>query len=347
MSVTPSADLAGVLPVVVSGGRPRLADRVTRRHLASLHGITADPIWFVREDHAREYESDAHEIVTYGVAEAEDYARTHWLSPDPPFRPGGFLGAFAGRELACRLAERRGFWSVLLLDDNLLYLKAYVSSAAATRVVSEQGGLGMFADLLAAVTLSTNSRMTGAWMDALNPAAERMVFARPGFPYSLYLERLDRPNREPYFGPFEDDIMHAYQYGSRADDATASLVRPLLYMKEHRSASTGMRGAYDARRAEGLVLAAPEIARVGMRRKHANGQGQARIFHSMRSGSIRTPLVVTDRELFDRARARAVELRELIKPRVQQAAVERVARRAEHGEAIARFRAHLAGEPPR
>ena len=53
------------------------------------------------DKHATDYEEDGHEIAAYSRAWAEDYAASHWTALKPP-EPGGFLGAFAGREYACR-----------------------------------------------------------------------------------------------------------------------------------------------------------------------------------------------------------------------------------------------------
>lgn len=348
MSVTPTADLAGILPVVISGGRPALGLRCTTRLLPGLHGITADPVWLVREDRAPAYERDGHEVVTFGVEEAEAWAESHWFAPEP-YRRGGFLGGFTEREWACRLAAERGFWAVLQLDDNIRRLDMFTGYAASTNVVKENGGLGLFADLLAAVTRSTNSRMTGAKMSAVNPRSEAGMFARPGFPYSLFLERVDRPDREPYYGPFEDDILHAYQYASRADDATTALVYPISYTKEHVvTAKTGMRAAYNHRRAAGLVAVAPEVARAMVIQGHSNGRGEARVFHRMKAGAVgsRTPLVVRDRELFDAARDRCVELREQIKPRMLADAEVRVGKRAAKAASRQALLNHLAGSSP-
>ena len=62
LSVTRPDLLRGVLPVVISGGRPQLRDRQTRRLLAPLEGVTADPFWVVRDDRAPGYERDRWEV---------------------------------------------------------------------------------------------------------------------------------------------------------------------------------------------------------------------------------------------------------------------------------------------
>jgi hypothetical protein len=298
MSVTPRSDLAGVLPVVISGGRPALAQRSTARLLPALAGVTADPVWLVRDDQAAEYERDRWELAVYPLAAAEEYAAAHWTAPEP-YRPGAFLGAFTGREWACRLAEERGCWAVLQLDDNLACLYAFTGYGICAELVTEHGGLGLYADILTAVTLATNSRMTGAALDSV-PRDARVVrqVARAGFPYSLFIERTG-PGREPWHGPTEDDILHAWQYAVRADTATAAVLTPLGYHKEN-TARTGMRAHYDHGRAAGLQRAAPEMASIQVLARHSNGRGEPRVFHRMTPAAIRrrAPLTVTNPALY-------------------------------------------------
>lgn len=345
MSVTPAHKLADVLPVVISGNRPLLSHRCTSRLLAPLRGVTRDPVWLVREGNADAYERDGHELVIYPLDEAEAFAREHWIGPQP-YAPGGFLGCFTEREWACRLAVERGCWAVLQLDDNILTLQAFISSCrAGARVVHEHGGLALYADLLAAVTLSTNSRMTGAKLGSLNPHNEVGQFARTGFPYSLFVERVDVDDRPPYYGPIEEDILHAYHYGVQPDDATSALVYPITYAKEHaRSAKTGMRPHYqNQRRSAGLQLAAPSMVNVGVHKAHSNGRGDPRVFHRMRADALRTPLVVRDRELFEAARERCVQLRDEVAPQARGDVEQRVTLRARQADAKAALLAHLAG----
>jgi len=308
MSVTPADELARLLPVVISGNRPKLSHRTTRRLLAPLHGVTADPVWLVREGNEDGYEDDGHELVTYPAGAALDYAREHWMGHEP-WQPGAFLGCFTEREWACRLAAERGCWGVLQLDDNLRRLVVFMNRAATRRLVDRHGGLALFADVLAAVARSTNAAMVGAALSAANPASEPDIFARPGFPYSLFVERVDLPDREPYWGPIEEDILHAYQYGKAASQQTAAVVIPLRYLKDHSHQDSGMRPHYqDHQRSVALQRMAPEMARLGIHRGHANGTGSPRVFHKMLRGAIRTPLVVTDEHLFGQAQERITSL---------------------------------------
>lgn len=295
--------------MVISGGRPALTERKTARLLPALRGVTADPVWLVRDDRAPEYERDEWELATFPREAAEVYAAQHWTALEP-YRPGAFLGGFTEREWACRLAEERGYWAVLQLDDNLLELRLFSDSAMSRQFTDEHGGLSVYADLLAAVTLSTNSVMTGARLSSVAPAGQLRprLLARPGFPYSLFLERTG-PSREKWHGPYEDDILHAYQYAVNPAPVTAALVMPLLYYKVH-GGKTGMRAHYGHDRAAGLQRAAPEIASIQVIARHSNGRGQPRVFHKMRTGAIaaRAPLIITDRDLYAAAVTRTNQL---------------------------------------
>jgi hypothetical protein len=258
-------------------------------------------VWSVSEQDAPGYEPDGHGLSVYPRAWAEEYAAAHWMHPEPPV-PGGFLGAFPGRDWACREAERRGCWAVLQLDDNIGRLKFLRGTAASGRVVTGHGGLGLFTDLFAAVMLSTNAWTVGALLDSANPASLETKVARTGFPYSLFLERVE-PGREEWFGPFEDDITHSLQYGSRADGATTAIVGSLRYIKESQS-KTGMRKHYDSARSQQLQRLFPQAATVGVRKTRSNGRGEPRVFHKMPRGAIRNPLIIRDPDLFGTVRSR-------------------------------------------
>jgi hypothetical protein len=304
--VTTVEQRRGILVAVISGGRPELRHRPTASFLPALHTAgVADVIWSVSEPDAPGYEPDAHPLSVYPRGWAEEYAAAHWMHPDPP-APEAFLGAFPGREWACREAERRGCWAVLQLDDNIDLLKFLRGTASSQRLVTDRGGLSLFVDLLAAVMLSTNARMAGAQLDSVNPASLETKVARVGFPYSLFLERVG-PSREEWFGPFEDDITHALQYGSRADGATTALVPTLHYHKENQS-RTGMRKHYDPARSQQLQRLFPQAATVGVRKTRSNGRGEPRVFHKMPRGAIRNPLIVRDPVLFGAVRGRLQDL---------------------------------------
>jgi hypothetical protein len=156
------------------------------------------------------------------------------------------------------------------------------------------------------VTLSTNARFTGPQLQAVNPAEEAGIFARTGFPYSVQVEVCDE-HRQPWFGPSEDDIVHAFQYGELGNPGTAAVVPGLRYQKDHQVAG-GLHTWYDGSRAAGLQRLFPQSARITAQKTFANGRGGGRVFHTMLPDAIRTPLVVTDRALFLAARARMDEL---------------------------------------
>jgi hypothetical protein len=301
MFVTPSDRRGGVLVAVISGGRPELSRRPVRHYLSDLKAFgPQDTIWAVSDADADAYERDEWPVSVYPRSWAEEYAATHWMLPTPP-EPGGFLGAFPGREWACREAERRGCWAVLQLDDNINWLCLLRGTVHSKHFAEERGGLALFTDLLAGVALSTNARTVGAQLDAVSPSSKQArKVARPGFPYSLFLERVG-PGREEWYGPFEDDITHSFQYGGRADGATAA-VMPVLHYKKEPKSKTGMRQHYGHTRAVQLQHIFPESAKVAVRATHSNGRGGARVFHTMQSGSIRNPLIVHDHDLFGRVR---------------------------------------------
>lgn len=320
MFVTSSEQRSGLLIAVISGGRPTLEERFTRKYLAALEDFGAnDVVWVVNEKDVPDYEIDPdHPMCVYPREWAYEYAKKHWMLASPP-NPG-FLGAFPGREWACQEAERRGCWGVMMLDDNIIRLGLPRDTWAGREVVDRNGGLALFADLIAATTLSTNGRMVGAQLSAIPNV--KVAVARSGFTYSLFIEQVGA-GREDWYGPYEDDITHAYQYGTRADagSSTAAVLDLLRYKKESGSKSA-MRSYYDHTRAVSLQRIFPESAKVIVKKHHANGRGEARVYHHMNPNAIRNKLLVKDRELFESVRARLAELlklgRELSELRVRE-----------------------------
>jgi hypothetical protein len=331
MFVTTSEQRGGILVAVITGGRPELRHRPTTGYLPELRAAAvADVVWVLTDTDAARYEPDPQPLSVYPRAWAEEYATTHWMHPDPP-TPGGFLGAFPGREWACREAERRGCWAVLQLDDNIDWLCFLRGSGASIRYITDHGGLALILDLLAGVLLSTNAWTVGAQLSSVSPSAKQATMvARPGFPYSLFLERVG-PGREPWFGPFEDDITHSLQYGNRSDGATAAIMPTLHYHKSlaHQTGRTGMRARYDQTRAVQLQRLFPEAAKVGVRATHSNGMGQPRVFHTMPPGAIRNPLAVRDPVVFGAVRDRLQQLMNGWFEAEQQATRAKVRRRTE------------------
>jgi hypothetical protein len=341
MYVTTSEQRGGILVAVISGGRPELRRRPTRSYLPDvLAAGVAGAEWCISSADAAGYERDAHDLMVYDRGWAEEYAAAHWMMPKPP-ETGAFLGAFPGREWACREAERRGCWAVLQLDDNIDWLCFLRGTAASKHFVTARGGMGLFLDLLAGIMLATNAWTVGAQLDAVSPSAKQAsVVARAGFPYSLFLERVG-PGRESWFGPFEDDITHSLQYGSREDGATAAVV-PTLHYKKETGSKTGMRAHYGAERAVQLQRLFPQAAKVNVRATRSNGRGGPRAFHTMPPGAVRNPLVVRDRDLFGRVRDAFQSLTEEWWADEAVANQEKIVRRTEQA---ARMRSLAAGRP--
>jgi len=299
MFVTSEADRGGLLVSVITGGRPLLKQRTVGRFFEQMHAAgVADIVWVANERHADDLEPDEHEVVTYSDDWAYEYASEHWMSPDTPPERGGFFGAFPGREAAAREAERRGCWGVLQLDDNIDRIMFVRDTRGGNKVIQDLGGFAFFVDMLTAVSRSTNARTVGAQLSSI-PEPEFKI-ARPGFPYSLFIERVGE-GREEWFGPYEDDITHSLQYGDRADGSTAAIVPMIRYHKENTS-KTGMRAKYNHERSKMLQRLQPHVAKVGVRATRSNGQGGARVFHSMPAGAIRNPLAVHDHDLYGAAR---------------------------------------------
>jgi hypothetical protein len=329
MFVTTSEQRGGILVTVITGGRPELRHRPVTGFLRNLREAgVRDVAWVVSDEDAATYEPDGNDFLSYPRAWAEEYATAHWMHPDPP-RPGQFLGAFPGREWACREAERRGCWAVLQLDDNIDRLTFLRGSTLG--FVGEHGGMALFLDLLAGIMLASNAWMVSPQLDSVSPSAKQAeTIARAGFPYSLLLERVG-PGREEWFGPFEDDITHALQYGNRPDGATAAVMPSLHYHKENQS-RTGMRAHYNQERAVQLQRLFPESARVNVRATRSNGRGGPRAFHTMPAGAIRNPLVIRDPALLGAVRDALEGLTEAWWAAEQEAVRDKVRRRAAQAE---------------
>lgn len=285
---------------IITGGRPKLKQRATARLLAPLKNAgIKNIVWIVSEKDAPQYERDEHPIETYSAERAYEYAAAHWMKPGKP-NPGDFLGAFPGREWACHLAARNHCRYLLQLDDNIQRLTiGGRNSKAAHETATQLNGLLFFAQTLTNITAATNTRMCGAQLSAV-AGNKKTILARTGFPYSLFIEQID-DNREPWYGPFEDDITHAYQYGTRADGATATLIPLLNYSKESKS-KTGMRSNYKHDRARYLQQIFPETASITYINGKANGRGEGRIFHKMKADAIRNPLTINNPALWETTR---------------------------------------------
>lgn len=308
MFVTSDKQRSGLLVAIITGGRPKISQRPTANLLQNIEAAgVAKVIWVVSEKDAPAYEQDGRELSIYPMEWAEEYAATHWMQPTP-YEPGSFFGAFVGREWACLEAERRGHWGVLQLDDNIEGVTlGFGRGAAASKTTEKHGSTTTFVDLLTAIALSTNGHMVGATLTATPEA--KLAMSRKGFPYSFFIEKVG-PDREHWYGPFEDDITHALQYGTRAENSTAIICPLLGYWKESKS-KTGMRAQYNHTRAVQLQRIFPEAAQLSIMATKANGirgTDTARVFHKLQRGAIKNPQIITNRELYNAAKGRMVEI---------------------------------------
>jgi hypothetical protein len=299
--------VSGVLFAIVSGGRPALESRPTAGLLPSLLATGCPVQWVVRADQAAGYETTpGAPINAYPVEWADRYARAHWRHPRYPFTPGGFHGAFTGREWAMRSAEEQGFDAVVQLDDNVRIVGPISASSTSRYPGVDAGEMTLLA---AELCLSSTAVTVGFQIASIKPYRYHRLL-RTGFPYSVFAERCGAA-RMPWFGPFEDDIMHSLDYGLNGGPRrTAAVIEPFTYAKEYvRGKDTGMRAHYTGERGLEIARRYPRNVklRVGNRNsapKVASGQS---IRHYLTNRGF-TPVLVTDRERFEAATARAAEI---------------------------------------
>lgn len=313
-----------LLIAVITGGRPLLSDRPTRRFFEEFSAL-GDIEYVVREDQAQDYEEDAGiPFNTYSVSWANKYARTHWRHPRAEFKPGGFHGAFTGREWAMRTAEERDYDLVLQLDDNITSFGPLES----TRLISqpEVAQRAECVRIMAELILSTNLYMFGAQLGSVS-VLPKIPPVRPGFPYSFFLEKTG-PGRMPYYGPFEDDIMHAMEYGlNGGHGCTAGLTEVIRYSKESKS-TTGMRKHYNPERGLELVRRYPRNAtlREGPSSSSPTASGRA-IRHYLKSRGF-TPVRVIDSERYAGASEDLNKLASSVREYLDKRKREKIAQRA-------------------
>lgn len=316
-----------VLVAIITGGRAALSDRPTRQYVDSLRAAGFPDIeWVIREDHATAYERDDLPLNTYSVAWASEYARTHWRHPTAVYEPGGFFGAFTGREWAMRSAEERGFDAVLQMDDNVTTLGLLNCTQPAYR---DALAAGEVLRVLTDLCLSTNARMTGAQLNSVLPTG-RVSTIRPGFPYSVFAERCGL-GRMPYHGPFEDDIMHALEYGRNGGpNRTAAVVDVIRYNKEYKGKG-GMRTQYDATRGLEIARRYPENVRIGISRKSSSPRDNERgVRHFLRTKGF-TPVRVLDPDRFTAADIRLRAALQVAEELYREQNRRKIVRRAKAG----------------
>lgn len=288
---------------VITGGRPALKDRPTAKHLqALLDAGFADAAWVIREDQVDGYEVDDHPFVTYPVEWADRYARAHWRHPTAVCEPGGFHGAFTGREFAMRHAEEQGYDAVLQMDDNVVSLGLLTSSQPAFRKAMSGGEM---LALLQEFSASTNAMMLGAQLNSTVPKG-RLKMIREGYPYSVFIEKCG-PGRMEWNGPYEDDIMHALDYALYGGPLrTAGVVEVMKYLKQH-GGTSGMRKHYNASRGLEIARRYPDNVRLRVSRRTSSPNDKAKgVRHFLNTKGF-TPIRVTDRERFLAAEARLQE----------------------------------------
>lgn len=289
-----------LLAAVITGGRPLLRDRMTAQFFDDLRAHGFDVEWVLREDHVAEYETDGETQNVYDLDWSNGYARAHWRHPVTRFEPDGFHGAFPGREHAMRTAEARGYDAVLLLDDNVKALApVHAELIECRRTMSPGAMLRLLVDLC----LSTNARMCGAQLNSV-PYSMNSKVLRPGYPYSVYVERTG-PGRMPYYGPFEDDIMHALDYALHGGpNRTAAVADPLRYVKTSvRHNTGGMRKHYTGQRGLEIARRYPKNVTLKVTRatsSPADRSGARAVRHILRTTGF-TPIRVTDPDLYAKA----------------------------------------------
>lgn len=330
MCAASSDPFDGLLIAVISGGRPAVKQRPVEKLLDQLPA-RVKPVTVISSHDAEGYRYARTEPVIYDRAWAIDYARDHWVHVKPAPEPGStaMFGAFPGREWACREAEARGCWGVLQLDDNIDYLRFLSGGQAGVLTRDRLGGLPFWVEVLARIARGSNARMVGGQLEAVI-SREKPIIARPGFPYSMFIEKVG-DGREPWYGPVEDDIQHALAYGTRAEDGTAAVVPLLRYHKET-SSKTGMRKMYDHSRSAPLQRLRPEAASIQLMASKANGRGGPRVFHKMRTGAIRNPLLVRNRDEWETAREMLTRGVTVYAEAQKEALAAKLERRAKQGK---------------
>lgn len=313
-----------LLVAVITGGRPKLSDRPSRRLFESLSTL-GDIEYVVREDQALDYEDDPGvPLNVYPVSWADRYARTHWRHPRAEFKPGGFHGAFTGREWAMRTAEERGYDLVLQLDDNVVqfgpldasrthYYRDILQPADSIRVMIE-------------LALSTNLAMFGAQLSTIQPQPVTVPL-RPGFPYSVFLEKTG-PLRMPYYGPFEDDIMHAMEYGLNGGPARTVGLTPVITYGKESTSKTGMRRHYNASRGLELVRRYPRNAQLVESRSSSSPLSKGRGIRHMLNTRGFAPIRITDRPRYEQAYADLSHLVDIARERIALEARRKISKRA-------------------
>lgn len=147
MFVTSDEQRSGLLVAVITGGRPELKQRPTRKLIENLKEAgVSDVVWVVSEKDAPGYEHDDNDLCVYPMDWAEKYASEHWMQPTP-YEPGTFFGAFVGREWACLEAERRGCWVIDVTEEQLARIVTVDNRASDLATYNDETLLDILQDL--------------------------------------------------------------------------------------------------------------------------------------------------------------------------------------------------------
>lgn len=213
------------------------------------------------------------------------------------------------------------------MDDNII--KVGVLNANNRNFHPEGTNPGMVFRLISELVWSTNVGMGGPQLSSIRPQLKAKTI-RPGFPYSAFFEKVTL-YRPPYFGPFEDDIMHAMDYGLGHSPLTTGVVPTLTYAKES-SSSSGMRKHYDATRGLELTRRYPLNAslQVGPKTSSPNDTDKG-VRHYLNTKGF-TPIRVTDRERFLSAQETLVEWVNAGMERFKESTRPKIRERAGMGE---------------
>lgn len=312
-----------LLVQVITGGRPLLSERPTSKLLPELAEI-ADVEYCIREDHIEGYETDGFAFNPYTVDFANEYARTHWRHPMAEWSPGGFFGAFPGREWAALSAERRRYDAVLQLDDNI----THVGPVYATRDSYREGitSIAEMSSILAELSASTNASMLGMQLNTVIAPKQARIL-RAGYPYSFFIEKVG-PGRLPYFGPFEDDIMHALEYALHGGPGrTAAVVDSLTYRKEP-SSKSGMRSHYNPHRGMEIARRYRKNVKIIETKRTSNPvETEKGIRHVLNTKGF-TPVRIEDSKRYRAASRRLAEIVALGSAATREANRQKMLRRA-------------------
>lgn len=309
---------------VITGGRPELKDRPTAKYLPALFEAFGHVEWVIREDHAADYERDDFPLNVYSLGFDDSYSRTHWRHPRAVWEPGGFHGAFTGREWAMRTATERGLDMVVQMDDNIRNVGLLNSTRPAAKEVLTMAEM---VTILCRLAWATNAMTCGMQLNSVRPPKQPRII-RPGYPYSLFVEKTG-PGRMPWYGPFEDDVMHSLEYALHGGPhRTAAVVETFVYGKVS-GGTGGMRKHYNPYRSLELPRRYPRNAQVRISNKTSSPVETERgVRHILNTRGF-TPVRIADRDMYTEARDRIIHAVAEYQTRNQKYQHAKIAKRAQ------------------